>query len=116
MGIISKGDLLDLYLLHAHFIAPTTRTKVALLHCTVTLMYFRLIAITASILLLLTVSIQPNWATTEESPLNKTTSESDLPSVLDDNFFDDLPIEQRRQALREEVERTPQKNSSDSFP
>ncbi len=38
-------------------------------------------------------------------------SSIELPSALaDDDSFDDLPFEQLRQALREEVERDPQKN------
>ena len=33
----------------------------------------------------------------------------ELPAALNDDIFDDLPFEQQRQALREEIERDPQK-------
>ncbi len=74
-----------------------------------------LIALTTSILLLLVLYIQPTYAAIEEAVTNKGTSESDLPSALDNSFFDDLPFEQRRQALREEVERKPQKAPSNKY-
>ncbi len=38
-------------------------------------------------------------------------NDMDLPSALDDDLFNDLPFEQRRQALREEVERNPNQNA-----
>jgi len=33
--------------------------------------------------------------------------DNDLPTALNSEMFDDLPFEQKRQALREEVERAP---------
>ena len=47
------------------------------------------------------------WAT---EAATKSTNDMEIPSaLLEDDSFEDLPFEQLRQALREEVERDPEK-------
>ena len=70
----------------------------------------RLLALTTAVLLFL-VPLQPSFATMEDSQGDDSPSVLDLPRALDeDDIFDDLPFEQLRQALREEVERNPKKS------
>ncbi len=72
----------------------------------------RLIALAAAALLLL-LPLQPLWAAIDMAKENTNPNKLDLPSALaDDDSFDDLPFEQLRQALREEVERGPKKGLS----
>ena len=63
---------------------------------------------------LLIFSIVPTClATTDPSKTVSDLTDLDLPSALaDDDSFDDLPFEQLRQALREEVERDPKRGLS----
>ena len=57
------------------------------------------------------MTMQPGWGSTENLPKESLAQETDLPSALaEDDSFNDLPFEQLRQALREEVERDPTKN------
>ena len=68
-------------------------------------------ALSAAILVLL--HWQPSWAAISNPEVTTAFKESELPSALaDDNSFDDLPFEQLRQALRDEVELGPQKGPS----
>lgn len=68
----------------------------------------------AAILLVLLLPLQPAFAVIDSSPDYDMRGNLDLPEALaDDDSFDDLPFEQLRQALREEVEHGgPNKNSS----
>ncbi len=63
----------------------------------------------ASATVIFFLSLQPSWA---DNDLLTKGSENlnniDLPTVIDEDMFDDLPFEQRRQALRDEVELGPQ--------
>ncbi len=71
----------------------------------------RLMALAAAIIIIITLPLQPSWSTMNDTnqPLNPI--ETELPSALaEDDSFDDLPFEQLRQALREEVERDPSRN------
>ncbi len=74
-------------------------------------MLARLLVTASAIIILL--YCHPSWAAVvnpEEMPGLK---ESELPAALaDDDSFADLPFEQLRQALRDEVELGPQKGSS----
>ncbi len=66
----------------------------------------------AAIVLLLILSSPTYWVLADDSKeLN-----IDLPSALLDDIFDDLPFEQRRQALREEVELNPLRPPSSNDP
>ncbi len=67
-------------------------------------------ALAAAVILLIT-PLQPSWASLDSQQQSSTTDNLNLPSALaDDDSFDDLPFEQLRQALREEVERDPSRN------
>ncbi len=69
----------------------------------------RLLALAASAILFL-CAFQPCWADSNLVNQDSTLSNLDLPAALaEDDSFDDLPFEQLRQALREEVERDPQR-------
>ncbi len=73
----------------------------------------RLLAL-AAVTILFLFSVQPGFTAMDQSNQN-TDSKSDLglPSALtEDDSFNDLPFEQLRQALREEVEYGPQKGIS----
>ena len=75
-------------------------------------MLARLIALAAAVLLLI-FPLQPVGSTMDVVQERTSLNNLDLPSALaDDDSFDDLPFEQLRQALREEVERGPQKGLS----
>ena len=67
-----------------------------------------LLAFTLAIILLLP-PLQPGWAKSNDTNQNSTPIDDlNLPSALsEDDSFDDLPFEQLRQALREEVEYGP---------
>ncbi len=70
----------------------------------------RLIALVAAALLLV-LPLQPTWAEITDTKESANLNNLDLPSALaDDDSFDDLPFEQLRQALRNEVEQNPKKN------
>ena len=57
--------------------------------------------------------IKTCWALSETFEQVAIKSDFELPSALaDDDSFDDLPFEQLRQALREEVEHGPKKGLS----
>mgnify|MGYP001314237507 CR=1 FL=1 len=73
----------------------------------------RLMALAAAAILFL-FPIQPGFTTTNQpNQSNDQLSDLDLPSALsEDDSFNDLPFEQLRQALREEVEYGPQKGIS----
>lgn len=79
-------------------------------------MFYRLIAIATSFLLMIISPSLPTLAATSSSTIDSQSSEINLPSALDDSIFDDLPFEQRRQALRDEVERGPKKSPSTNSP
>ncbi len=70
----------------------------------------RLMALAAAILFFIS-PIQPSLAAATDFSLKESNPiELELPSALSaDDSFDDLPFEQLRQALREEVEGNPQK-------
>ncbi|WP_320674450.1 hypothetical protein [Prochlorococcus sp. MIT 1341] len=70
--------------------------------------------VSASILLIL--PLQPCFAETVFSQEEVNSINIELPSVLDDDFFEDLPFEQRRQALRDEVELDPKRSPSPQIP
>ena len=74
-----------------------------------------LIALTTAALLLIS-PLNPSLAATTDGSPSANPNELDLPTALDEDIFDDLPFEQRRQELREEVERSVQKPSSPSIP
>ena len=64
----------------------------------------RLITLAASLLLLL-LPLQACWAVDDYDKQGASLDESELPAALaDDDSFDELPFQQLRQALREEVE------------
>ena len=72
----------------------------------------RLMALAAAALLLL-LPLQAVWAAMDNNNLGENLSELNLPDALsEDDSFDDLPFEQLRQALREEVEHGPKKGLS----
>ncbi len=66
--------------------------------------------------ILFTLPFLPCFAETitDQNAVNSINIE--LPSVLDDDFFEDLPFEQRRQALRDEVELDPKRTPSPQTP
>mgnify|MGYP001172207784 CR=1 FL=1 len=71
-----------------------------------------LIAMATAVMIFL-FPLQPSRAEMIESQPNLTQGNLSLPAALaDDETFDDLPFEQLRQALREEVERGPNKGIS----
>jgi len=72
----------------------------------------RLIALAAAIILFL-FAPQPGITAMEQTNQKSDLSNLDLPSALaEDDSFSDLPFEQLRQALREEVEYGPKKGLS----
>ena len=76
----------------------------------------KLLAIITSILLLFSAGAS-SWATPEYKPNSSSVDDLDLPTALsEDDSFNDLPFEQLRQALREEVERDPTKEFQPSSP
>ena len=79
-------------------------------------MSVRLLAITVSIILLLT-AVETVLASSGNNQREALNDELDLPAaLLEDDSFRDLPFEQLRQALREEVERDPSKEFQPSSP
>ena len=71
-----------------------------------------LIAITVAALLLI-LPMQPSWGSTSNQKQSSISTDLQLPAALtDDDSFDELPFEQLRQALREEVEYGPKKGRS----
>ena len=76
-------------------------------------MRYQLLAFALTISLLFFSTIQPLWATDSFTKSQENTHyELELPSSLaDDDSFEELPFEQLRQALREEVERNPKKST-----
>ncbi len=71
-------------------------------------------ALAAAAILLLT-PLQASWSSQTNAPSKNTAyfKDLDLPAALaEDDSFEDLPFEQLRQALREEVERGPKKGLS----
>ena len=76
----------------------------------------KLLAIITSIILLL--PIVGTVSAESEHPMHKERIDDlNLPSaLLEDDSFNDLPFEQLRQALREEVEHDPQKEFQPSSP
>ncbi len=67
----------------------------------------------AATALLIILPLQPGWAVTTSSDQENSLNNLELPSALaDDDSFSELPFEQLRQALREEVERDPNKSFS----
>ena len=72
----------------------------------------RLMALAAAAILLLSTQ-QPCLAAADQTKLNTDLSDLDLPSALtEDDSFNDLPFEQLKQALRDEVEYGPKKGIS----
>ena len=63
----------------------------------------------ATFIMLFLLSLQPSWAENDYPNQEFDNNQTNLPTMLDDDFFDALPFEQRRQALREEVELNPQR-------
>ncbi len=73
----------------------------------------RLIFITAAAAIIILLPLQSGLAAIEQNNQRTDLNDLDLPSALaDDDSFNDLPFEQLRQALREEVEYGPQKGIS----
>ncbi len=69
----------------------------------------RLMALAAAALLLL-LPFQASWAAIDITKPDANSINLDLPDALaEDDSFTDLPFEQLRQALREEVEHDPNK-------
>ena len=63
------------------------------------------------LIILLLIPIKPSFALIETDQPRIESNRSDLPEALsEDDSFGDLPFEQLRQALREEVERGPKHN------
>ncbi len=75
----------------------------------------RLMAL-AAVAFLLIWPLYPGFTATIDSTKQTTNKNSlELPAALaEDDSFEDLPFEQLRQALREEVERNPQKSHTPS--
>ncbi len=70
----------------------------------------RLMALAAT-LLLTWLPLQASWAEDASTTISINVNEIELPAALaDDDSFNDLPFEQLRQVLREEVERRQKKN------
>ena len=70
----------------------------------------RLMAL-AAVLLLILLPLKASWASMTNSTSFINLNQVELPAALaDDDSFNDLPFEQLRQVLREEVEREPHKN------
>ena len=62
---------------------------------------FLALAITAYLLLF---PLQPAWSVERNARKITIEEQQDLPVALNTYLFEDLPFEQRRQALREEIE------------
>ncbi len=76
----------------------------------------RLVALAAAALLFM-LPLLPSGAALISKKNDVTIDSMDLPAALaDDDSFDDLPFEQLRQALREEVERDPQRRRNSPSP
>ncbi len=75
----------------------------------------KLIALATSLAMMFVLSFQPVIAAAEVV-IEKEQGQTELPTALDDDFFDDLPFEQRRQALRNEVEHSSRKPPSFQTP
>ena len=76
----------------------------------------KLLAIITSIILFLSIGTSV-LATSEYDQQKSPLTDLDLPTaLLEDDSFNDLPFEQLRQALREEVERDPTKDFQPSSP
>jgi len=71
----------------------------------------RLIALATAILLFI-LPLQSGVSAMDTANPNG----ANLPTVLEDELFDDLPFEQLRQELREEVERDPRRTRPPSSP
>ena len=72
----------------------------------------RLMALAAAAILFLSTQ-QPGLAVSNQTNYNTDLNDLDLPSALtEDDSFNDLPFEQLRQALRDEVEYGPKKGIS----
>ena len=72
----------------------------------------RLIILIAAALIFF-LPLQPCWAEVSSPKQEIDLNELELPEALADDYsFDDLPFEQLRQALREEVEYGPKKGPS----
>ena len=72
----------------------------------------RLMALAAAVIIFV-LPLSPGLAAMDNANQNTDISELDLPSALtEDDSFSDLPFEQLRQALREEVEYGPKKGIS----
>ncbi|WP_320676616.1 hypothetical protein [Prochlorococcus sp. MIT 1300] len=65
-------------------------------------MVTQLIVLITSTLLLL-FSLQPSWSTAIALEQDDNMNQLELPTTLNQDFLDDLPFEQRRQVLREEL-------------
>jgi len=73
----------------------------------------RLMALAAAAILFLFAFQQPGVIAMDETNQNTDLSDLNLPSALtDDDSFNDLPFEQLRQALRDEVEYGPKQGLS----
>lgn len=70
----------------------------------------------ASATIIFLLSLQPSWAESNFPKQTTDSSDIDLPTFIDEDIFDDLPFEQRRQALREEVELGSKKRKTFSDP
>ncbi len=70
----------------------------------------------ASATIIFLLSLQPSWAESNFPKQTTDSSDIDLPTFIDEDIFDDLPFEQRRQALREEVELSSKKRKTFSDP
>ena len=79
------------------------------------LMLIQFISIASAVILLI-LPLQPCFAELTLSQQETSNNNLDLPSVLNDDFFEDLPFEQRRQALRDEVELDPTRSPSPQIP
>ena len=72
----------------------------------------RLIAFATAAILLL-IPAQPGLTSVDQAQNNTGLSDLDLPSALaEDDSFNELPFEQLKQALRDEVEHDPKKSIS----
>tara|TARA_Y100001968_G_C19411442_1_gene746528 strand:+ start:1213 stop:1476 length:264 start_codon:yes stop_codon:yes gene_type:complete len=79
-------------------------------------MFAKLLAITSSIILLL-ATVETVFASLEYNSEPNSLDKLELPAaLLEDDSFGELPFEQLRQALREEVERDPSKEFQPSSP
>ena len=74
-------------------------------------MLIKLISFVSAAILLI-IPLQPCIADLSLPQQEFKSTNIDLPTVLDDDFFEDLPFEQRRQALRDEVELDPKRSPS----